>query len=356
MTWLCWSTGGVKLWKCIPENTENSYSFHQHNTSIVPYSAALTLLFSHEYFSFQSLINTSGSYFAFFWSMLKLRPHHIWEFISVFPSHGSLHLLLSYQGDVLLTPVRKTNSSRPCRDVFWLFRGGRCVWELHLCSISGLWAVVCSVRVSSVPFSFCLWLLLIFLTVASLQGVAQDFMLSCNHCLTLSFFCYFSVLLKSPAASTALQPPLPPPVSLLWFCITVVLLFFGVILWVFLLFVDLLSFWLSDTPSPLPAVRYLMVQCCACLQFCGWSVGPSPVHVKFCQLVLCCGLSSEWTMCIKLCKQLLVWQWFIPTFKMSKCHIEIMLFWNWFPFSRIWCGGLLIMNHRVKQLHWQWSW
>lgn len=96
---------------------------------------------------------------------------------------------------------------------FRLVRGCRCVWELHPCSTSGLWAVVCSVCVPY--FYFPPLTPLISLTVASLQGVAQDFMLSCNHHLTLSLFCYFSVWLKSPAASAALQPaPLPLPVSL----------------------------------------------------------------------------------------------------------------------------------------------
>lgn len=42
----------------------------------------------------------------------------------------------------------------------------------------------------------------ISLTVASLQGVAQDFMLSCNHCLTLSLF---SVIFMS--CWSLLQPP-----------------------------------------------------------------------------------------------------------------------------------------------------
>ena len=34
----------------------------------------------------------------------------------------------------------------------WLKWGCQCVWELHPCSISGLWAVVCSVCGSSVDF------------------------------------------------------------------------------------------------------------------------------------------------------------------------------------------------------------
>lgn len=70
----------------------------------------------------------------------------------------------------------------------------------------------------------------ISLTVASLQGVAQDFMLSCNHCLTLSLF---SVIFMS--CWSLLQPPqlcslLYLLLSLSWFCIAVVLRFFGVIL------------------------------------------------------------------------------------------------------------------------------
>lgn len=37
-----------------------------------------------------------------------------------------------------------------CCDVFLAVSRLSCVWELHPCSISGLWAVVCSVGVSSV--------------------------------------------------------------------------------------------------------------------------------------------------------------------------------------------------------------
>lgn len=171
----------------------------------------------------------------------------------------------------------------------------------------------------------------ISLTVASLQGVAQDFMLSHTHCLTLSLFSVLclaevSCSLHSSAASTTSS------------CLSVVVLhrccfsFFGVILCVHLLFVDLLSFWLSDTPSPLPAVRSPMVQCCACFQFCGWSVGLSPVHVKLCQLVLCRGLSPEWTMCIKLSSFLV---WLIPTSTMltvilSSCCGERTSVWGVF--------------------------
>lgn len=140
---------------------------------------------------------------------------------------------------------------------------------------------------------------------------------------SLLFFCLAEVScsLHSSAASSSSSC-----LSLSWFCIAVCfsfLFFFSflrVILWFCLLFVDLLSFWLSDTLSPLPAVRSLMVQCCACLQFCGWSVGLSPVHVKLCQLVSCCGLSSEWIMCIKL-HSFLVWHRLISTFRMSKCHV-----------------------------------
>lgn len=107
-----------------------------------------------------------------------------------------------------------------------------------------------------------------------------------------------------------LQPPQLCSLLYLLLSLSVVVLhhcrFFFVCLflgWSFEFFFCLLTcflFWLSDTPSPLPAVRCVMVQCCACLQFCGWSVGFSPVRVELCHLVLCCGLSSEWTMCIKL--------------------------------------------------------
>lgn len=74
---------------------------------------------------------------------------------------------------------------------FWLFFEAVSVCgSCTLAAFSGLWAVVCSVCVSSVSvffsFLFSPLIPLISLTVASLQGVAQDFMLSCNHCLTLS--------------------------------------------------------------------------------------------------------------------------------------------------------------------------
>lgn len=139
-------------------------------------------------------------------------------------------------------------------------------------------------------------------------------MLSCNHCLTLSLFSVIFMSLKSPAASAALQPPPPPPppVSLSRGSASLLFIFFVVVVVFIFLFLGRSSvfpfrsltcfpFQLSDTPpSPLPAMRSPMVQCCACLQFCDWSVGLSPVRVQLCQLVQCCGLSSEWTMCIKL--------------------------------------------------------
>lgn len=223
---------------------------------------------------------------------------------------------------------------------FWLKQGCQCVWELHPCSISGLWAVVCSVCVSF--FSFRLW----FFSFLSLLPPCRV-LLRTSCCLVITvwlspssllFLCLAEVscsLHSSAASSTS------SCLSLSWFCIAVVFLFSGVILWVRLLFVDLLSFWLSDTPSPLPAVRSPMVQCCACLQFCGWSVGLSPVHVQLCQLVLCCGLSSEWTMCIKL-HSFLVWHRLISTLRMYKCHVEVMS-WSDFPFSKFLCRELLIM-------------
>lgn len=212
----------------------------------------------------------------------------------------------------------------------------------------GLSSVLCS----SVSFLLPLTPLMSF-SVASLQGVAQDSMLSRIHCLTLSLLSViFSVLLKPPAASTALQPPLPPPVNL---CRGSASLSFSALwgdplssvrLTCFLL---LISFGCQTPSSPLPAVRSPMVQCCACLQFCGWSVGLSPVHVKLCQLILCCGLSSEWTMCIKL-HRFLVWHRLIPTFRVFKCHVEVMLPWKDFPISRIQCGDFW-----ERQLKWQWK-
>lgn len=206
-------------------------------------------------------------------------------------------------------------------------------------------------------FSFRLLIPLISLTVASLQGVAQDFMLSCNHCLNLSLF---SVIFMS--CWSLLQPPQLCSLLYLLLSLSVVVLhrcrffvFWGdplsssSVCWLAL-------FWLSDTPSPLPAVRSPMVQCCACLQFCGWSVGLSPVHVQLCRLVLCCGLSSEWTMCIKL-HSFLVWHRLIPTLRMSNCHVEVMLSWRDFPFGKVVCGELLIMNlMKLRMRQWQWQW
>ena len=61
--------------------------------------------------------------------------------------------------DFLLTLLRKTKRSKQCSDVFWLKRCCQCVWELHPCSISGLWAVVCSVCEPSVSFLFAFWFL-----------------------------------------------------------------------------------------------------------------------------------------------------------------------------------------------------
>lgn len=203
------------------------------------------------------------------------------------------------------------------------------------CTLAVLWAVGCRLFCLC-SFSFCLW----FLSFLSLLPPCRV-LLRTSCCLVITvwlspsviFLCLAEVscsLHSSAASSTS------SCLSLSWFCIAVVFRFFGVILSVRLLFVDLLSFWLSDTPSPLPAVRSPMVQCCACLQFCGWSVGLSPVHVKLCRLVLCCGLSSEWTMYIKL-HGFLVWHWLIPTLRMSKCHVEVTLSWNDFPFSKILC-------------------
>lgn len=216
----------------------------------------------------------------------------------------------------------------------------RCVWELHPCSISGLWAVVCSVCVSSVSFLFAFWLLS-FLSLLPPCRV----LLRTSCCLVITVWLspsslWLSVLLKSPAASTALQPPLPPPVSLcrgsallsfFFFC-----LFFGVILWVHLLFVDLLSFfWLLDTPTPpphlpLPAVRSPMVQCCACLQFCGWSVGSQSCS---CEAV---SVSSMLWLVFRVdhVHKALQLPGLTPThphIQNVKCHVEVMLLCDDFP-------------------------
>lgn len=196
-------------------------------------------------------------------------------------------------------------------------------------------AVLVDCGLSSVLFVFLQFLFflplipLISLTVASLQVVAQDFISSCNHCLTLSLF---SVILMS--CWSLLQPP--QLCSLLYLLLS---LCCGSALLSFFVFwgnplssssVCWLAFFLIVRhPLPLLAVRSPMVQCCACLQFCGWSVGLSPVHVQLCQLVLCCGLSSEWTMCIKL-HSFLVWHKLILTLRLSKCHVAVMLWWSSF--------------------------
>lgn len=125
--------------------------------------------------------------------------------------------------------------------------GCQSVWELHPCSISGLWAVVFFPFVYFFLLLCCCFFSPSFLprllippslTVAFLQGVAQDFMLSCNHRLTLPLSPVISMWLKSPAAT--LQP-LPLPVSLsrgsaslLYFCcrsfLHLLLLFLGGVL------------------------------------------------------------------------------------------------------------------------------
>lgn len=175
-------------------------------------------------------------------------------------------------------------------------------------------------------------------------------LLRTSCCLVITVWLSPSLLLF-PCRWSLLQPlqPLPLPVSLsrgsaslLYFCWRFIHLFIN--LFVFwggrsfafpYLFVDLHSFFFKSSdmpPSPLPAMRSTMVQCCACLQFCDWSVGLSPVRVQLCQLVQCCGLSSEWTMCIKL-HSFLVWHGLIPAFRMSKCHVEVMLSWSGFHFG-----------------------
>lgn len=95
----------------------------------------------------------------------------------------------------------------------------------------------------------------ISLTVASLQGVAQDLMLSCNHCLTLSLFSVIFMSLKSPAASAALQPPLPlpltppPPVSLSRGSAS--------LLFIFSVLLSFLFFYFWGDPLRSPSVRWL---------------------------------------------------------------------------------------------------
>lgn len=106
-------------------------------------------------------------------------------------------------------------------DLFWLRADCESVGSCTLAVGCGLLSFLffCSLFVlffSSSPFDPP------SLDVAFLQGVAQDFMLSCNHRLTLSLFPVFAMWLKSPAAT--LQPfPLPVSLSrssalLLYFC------------------------------------------------------------------------------------------------------------------------------------------
>lgn len=225
-----------------------------------------------------------------------------------------------------------------CFCLVLLFLAEARLWELHPCSISGLWAVVCPVCVSSVCFF--LPSDSSFLTVASSQVLLRT---SC--CLLCSFLSCWRLL----------QPPLP--VSLSWLCIAVVFHFFwgdplssSSICWL------AFTFWLSDThpPPPLPAVRSPMVQCCACLHFCGWSVGLSPVRVKLCQLVLCCGLSSEWTMCIRL-HSFPVRHRPIPTSRMlhvllRSCCCEITSLQD-----RFHCVGRFSLTTRWNRARW-WQW
>lgn len=166
---------------------------------------------------------------------------------SVFTSH----IFQCNECDFLLTLLRKTKRSKQCSDVFWLKRCCQCVWELHPCSIGGLWAVVCSVCEPSVSFRFAFW----FLSFLSLLPPCRV-LLRTSCCLVITvwispssllFLCLAEVscsLHSSAASSTS------SCLSLSWFCIAVVFLFSGVILWVRLLFVDLLYFD-CQTPPPL---------------------------------------------------------------------------------------------------------
>lgn len=197
-------------------------------------------------------------------------------------------------------------------------------------------AVLVGCGLSSVLFVYLQFLFfsplipLISLTVASLQGVAQDFMLSCNHCLTLSL-CYFSVLLKSPAASTALQPPLPPPVSL---CRGSASLSF------FVFWGDPLSsssvFWLAFfliVRHPLPSARRALSHGSVLRLFTVlWLVSGS----QSCSCEAVSVSSMLWLVFrvdhVHKAPQLPGLTLTHPTIRMPKCHVEVMPSWNDFLF------------------------
>lgn len=84
----------------------------------------------------------------------------------------------------------------------WLKQGCHCEWELHPCNITGLCAV-----------SYSLFILT-FLSPLSSHSCLCRVLLRTSYCLVLTVWFsptryYFCVLLKSPAASTALKPAPP---------------------------------------------------------------------------------------------------------------------------------------------------
>lgn len=143
-----------------------------------------------------------------------------------------------------------------------------------------------------------------------LQGVAQDVILSRTHCLILSDSLLFLCVAKVSCSLHSSEACSPSclccgSASLLYFAF----LISGVVVWVFLLSVNLLSSWLSDTPC-LPCALPL-VPSAAVNSSVVWLVGLSLVCVRLCHF--CCDLSPYWT------NSFLVWH------RLPQCQIEVML-------------------------------
>lgn len=228
------------------------------------------------------------------------------------------------------------------------------MWELHPCSISGLWAVVCSVCVlSSVCFLFPFWLLSFLSLLPPRRALLRT---SCCLVGTVWFSPLFLfVLLKSPAASIALQPPLPPPVSLCRGSASLLFfIFFGVILWVHLLFVDLLYFLIVR--HPLPSARR--------------AFSHGSVLRLFTLLWLVSG--SQSCSCEAVSVSSMLWLVFRvdyvhkapqlpgltpthPHIQNVKCLVEVVLLWNYFPSGNNLCRRFLINNLMKLRARW-WYW
>lgn len=239
--------------------------------------------------------------------------------------------------------------------------GGVCGWgrwseDVGVAPLQYQWAVGCRLFCLCIIlslFSFSLLTPLISLTVASSQGVAQDFMLSCRHCLILSSvpFCLAEVScsLHSSAASTTSSC-----LSLSWFCIAVVFHFFGVILWVHLLFVDLLYFLIVR--HPLPSARRAFSHGSVLRLFTLlWLVSGS----QSCSCEAVSVSSMLWLVFrvdyVHKAPQLPSLTPTHPHIQNVKCLVEVVLLWNYFPSGNNLCRGFLINNLMKLRARW-WYW